>query len=148
MEENIPVQGKDVMLFVDNKAIAYATSCSVSKTASTSEAASKDDGMWENSIVTKLGWEMKVDAFVGKTRDSYKELNAAWKARKQVKVVYGKPANASDNGLPEGGWTAPTADYEEGMAYVTSLERNDPNGENSTFSATLKGVGELKDVTV
>lgn len=148
MAKDTPIQGKDVMVFVDDDAVALSTGCSVTKSAATSEAASKDDGMWENSVVTKLSWEIKVDAFVGATKDGYKKLNAAWKARKQVRVVYGKPTNANENGVPEDGWTKPTADYEEGMAYVTSLERNDPNGENSTFSATLKGVGELKDVTV
>lgn len=147
MAKDTPIVGKDVMLFVNDKAVALSTSCSVTKTSSTSEAASKDDGMWENSVVTKLGWEMKVDAFVGTTEGSYDAMNTAWKSRQPVKVIYGKPGNASDNGVPDGGWTKPTANYEEGMAIITSLDRNDPNGENSTFSATLKGVGELKDVS-
>ena len=146
--KDTPVVGKDVMVFVDDKAVALSTSCSITKSSSTSEAASKDDGMWENSVVTKLGWEMKVDAFVGENEGSYEVMNAAWKARKPVKVIYGKPANANDNGVPEQGWTKPTTSYEEGMAVITSLERNDPYGENSTFSASFKGVGELKDVAV
>ena len=146
--KDTPVVGNDVMVFVDDKAIALSTSCSLTKSSSTSEAASKDDGIWENSIVTKLGWEMKVDAFVGESEGSYETMNAAWKARKPVKVIYGKPANSTDSGVPEGGWVKPTTKYEEGMALITSLERNDPNNENSTFSASFKGVGELKDVNV
>lgn len=148
MAKDTPVQGKDVMVFVNDKAVALSTSCSVTKNASTSEAASKDDGMWENSVVTKLGWEMKVDAFVGENEGSYDAMDAAWKARKPVTVVYGKVSNPSENGVPDGGWIKPTTKYEEGQALITSLERNDPNGENSTFSATFKGVGELKYVTV
>lgn len=148
MAKETPIAGKDVMIFVDDKAVALSTSCSLTLSATTSEAASKDDGMWESSIVTKLGWEMKIDALVGESKESYNTLKTAMKARKPVKVVYGKASNANDNGVPEEGWAAPTTDYEEGMAVITSLERNDPNADNSTFSSSLKGVGELKDVKV
>lgn len=142
------VAGKDVMVFIDGETTALATSCSLSMTASTSEAASKDDGIWENSIVTKLGWELKVESLVGESGGSYKKLKAAMKARKPVDIVYGKPANPNENGVPEEGWEVPTTEYEKGKALITSLERNDPNDSNSTMSATFKGVGELQDVTV
>jgi TP901-1 family phage major tail protein len=147
MEKATPTVGKDVMVFIDKKATALATSCSLSMTASTSEAASKDDGIWENSTVTKIGWEIRVEAFVSTAENSYDKMNAAFKARQPIEVVYGKVGNPSESGVPEGGWTEPTTNYEKGSALITSLERNDPNGDNSTFSATLKGVGELKTVT-
>lgn len=142
------IPGKDVMVFIDGKTTALSTSCSLSLNASTSEAASKDDGIWENSVVTKLSWEIRVEALVGETKTSYKELKAAMKARKPVDIVYGKPANSNENGIPEEGWESPTTEYEKGKALITSLERNDPNNDNSTMSATFKGVGELQDVEV
>lgn len=142
------IAGKDVMVFIDGKTTALSTSCSLSLNASTSEAASKDDGVWENSIVTKLSWEIRVEALVGETKTSYKELKTAMKTRKPVEIIYGKPANQNENGIPEGGWEAPTTEYEKGKALITSLERNDPNDSNSTMSATFRGVGELQDVAV
>lgn len=146
MGKESAVAGKDVMVFINGKTTALATSCSLSMTASTSEAASKDDGIWENSIVTKLGWELKVESLVGESKTSYNELKTAMKARKPVDIVYGKPSNPNENGVPEDGWKAPTIEYEKGKALITSLERNDPNDSNSTMSATFKGVGELQDV--
>ena len=140
--------GKDVMVFVDKEPTALATSCSLSLTASTSEAASKDDGLWEHSTIVKLGWEIKVDALVSESENSYKKLKTDMLSRKQVDIIYGKPSNPSENVVPEDGWKVPTTAYETGKALITSLERNDPNAENSTMSATFKGVGELKDVTV
>lgn len=140
--------GKDVMVFIDNEPIALSTSCSLSLTASTSEAASKDDGLWENSTITKLSWGIKVDALVGESKNSYNKLKSAMKAKKPVDVVYGVPNNLDENGVPEDGWAAPTTDYEKGKALITSLERNDPNNDNSTMSAEFKGVGELQDITV
>lgn len=141
-----PIVGKDVMVFIDGKTTALATSCSLSMTASTSEAASKDDGIWESSTVTKLGWEIRVEAFVAANKNGYNDMKKAMKDRTPIEVVYGKASNATDSGVPEDGWAAPESDYEKGMAIITSLERNDPNGDNSSFSATLKGVGELKTI--
>ena len=146
MSKATPIVGKDIMVFIDGKTTALSTSCSLTKTASTSEAASKDDGIWESSVVTKLGWEIRVEALVADHENSYDEMNEAFKSRKQVEVVYGKASNATDSGVPEEGWTAPTTNYEKGTAIITSLERNDPNGDNSSFSATFKGVGELKTI--
>lgn len=146
MSKATPIVGKDVMVFIDGKTTALATSCSLSMTAQTSEAASKDDGIWESSTVTKLGWEIRVEALVAANKNGYDEMKKAMKERKPVEVVYGKASNADDNGVPENGWIAPENGYEKGSAIITSLERNDPNGDNSSFSATLKGVGELKTV--
>ena len=51
------VAGKDLMIFVDGEPTALATSHSISITAETSEAASKDDGAWGAATVTKFSWE-------------------------------------------------------------------------------------------
>lgn len=140
------VAGKDLMIFVDGKATALATSHRLSITADTSEAASKDDGAWGSSTVTKMRWEGSTEALVSMdaSAESFDKMFDAMMARKQVTIVSGRPDNATDDGVPEEGWIAPTTNYYQGDALITSLERNDPNGDNSTMTVTFTGVGKLE----
>lgn len=140
------VAGKDLMIFVDGKATALATSHRLSITADTSEAASKDDGAWGSSTVTKMRWEGSTEALVSMdaSAESFDKMFDAMMARKPVTIVSGRPDNATDDGVPEEGWIAPTTNYYQGDALITSLERNDPNGDNSTMTVTFTGVGKLE----
>lgn len=136
------------MIFVGGKATALATSHRISVTADASEAASKDDGAWASSTVTKLHWEGSTEALVSMDAgaDSYDAMFDKMIAREEVEIVSGQPNNASDDGVPSDGWKAPATKYYKGKALITSLERNDPNGENSTMSVTFTGVGKLERV--
>lgn len=140
------VAGKDLMIFVDGAATALATSHRLSITADTSEAASKDDGAWGSSTVTKMRWEGSTEALVSmdESAESFDKMFDAMMARKPVTIVSGRPDNATDDGVPEEGWIAPTTNYYQGDALITSLERNDPNGDNSTMTVTFTGVGKLE----
>lgn len=140
------VAGKDLMIFVDGKATALATSHRLSITADTSEAASKDDGAWGSSTVTKMRWEGSTEALVSMdaSAESFDKMFDAMMARQPVTIVSGRPDNATDDGVPEEGWIAPTTNYYQGDALITSLERNDPNGDNSTMTVTFTGVGKLE----
>lgn len=142
------VAGKDLMIFVGGKATALATSHSLSITAETSEAASKDDGAWGAATVTKFSWEGSTEALVSMDEDanSFDSMYDAMMTRQPVELVSGQPSNATDDGLPAEGWTAPTTKYYKGQALITSLQRNDPNGDNSTMSVTFTGVGKLERV--
>lgn len=142
------VPGKDLMIFVDDKATAAATSHRISISADTSESASKDDGAWGNSTVTKLRWEGGTEALVSLDEgvDSYDAMYDKMIARKPVKIVSGRPSNITDDGVPEEGWEVPTQKYYKGEALITSLERNDPNGDNSTMSVGFTGIGKLERV--
>lgn len=143
------IAGKDLMIFVDGKATALATNHRLSITADTSEAASKDDGAWGSSTVTKMRWEGSTEALVSMdaSAESFDKMFDAMMTRKPVKIVSGKPVNATDDGVPEEGWTQPTTNYYTGDALITSLERNDPNGDNSTMTVTFTGVGRLERKT-
>lgn len=142
------VAGKDLMIFVGDNATALATSHSLSITAETSEAASKDDGAWGAATVTKFSWEGSTEALVSMDAEanSFDEMYDAMMTRQPVDIVSGRPSNATDDGVPEEGWTAPTTNLYKGKALITSLQRNDPNGDNSTMSVTFTGVGKLERV--
>ena len=138
------LNGKDFMVFVNTKATALATSHRLSLNAETSDSASKDDGMWDEAIVTKMSWEASTEALVAAEEgaESYDVLYDLMKANEPVDLVMGVPTNITNDGVPEAGWTAPTKGY-KGKALITSLERNDSNGSNSTMTATFRGVGKL-----
>lgn len=138
------LNGKDFMVFVNTKATALATSHRLSLNAETSDSASKDDGMWDEAIVTKMSWEASTEALVAAEEgaESYDVLYDLMMANEPVDLVMGVPTNITNDGVPEAGWTAPTKGY-TGKALITSLERTDSNGSNSTMTATFRGVGKL-----
>lgn len=138
------LNGKDFMVFVNTKATALATSHRLSLNAETSDSASKDDGFWDEAIVTKMSWEASTEALVAAEEgaESYDVLYDLMMANEPVDLVMGVPTNITNDGVPEAGWTAPTKGY-TGKALITSLERTDSNGSNSTMTATFRGVGKL-----
>lgn len=138
------LNGKDFMVFVNTKATALATSHRLSLNAETSDSASKDDGMWDEAIVTKMSWEASTEALVAAEEgaESYDVLYDLMMANEPVDLVMGVPTNITNDGVPEAGWIAPTKGY-TGKALITSLERTDSNGSNSTMTATFRGVGKL-----
>ena len=143
------LNGKDFMVFVAGKATALATSHKLSLNADTSDAASKDDGMWDESTVTKMSWEASTEALVSseKKDTNFEALYDAFIAGVPVEIVAGVPTNITDDGVPEGGWTAPSTTaqtYYKGKAIITSLERTDAKGDSAKLSAQFKGVGKLE----
>ena len=137
------------MVFVAGKATALATSHKLSLNADTSDAASKDDGMWDESTVTKMSWDASTEALVSAEAKSnnFEVLFDAFIAGEPVDIIAGIPANISNDGVSEGGWTAPsgaTVTNYKGKAIITSLERTDAKGDSAKLSAQFKGVGKLE----
>lgn len=153
MSKAKPLNGKDFMIFIGGKATALATSHKLTLTAETGDAASKDDGMWDESIVTKMGWEASTEALVSadKNIESFDSLYDTFIAGEPVDIILGVPANLTNDGIPEGGWTSPATKaqqiYYKGKALITSLDRTDAKGSNSTMTAQLKGQGKLEKAT-
>lgn len=143
------LDGKDFMIFVGGKATALATSHKLTINAETSDSASKDDGMWDEVVVSKMSWEASTEALVAAESgvDSYDAMLDLMLAKNPVDLVMGIPANLSNDGVPETGWAAPTGTHYKGKAIITSLDRTDSKGSNATFSASFKGVGKLEKVT-
>lgn len=137
------VLGKDLMLFVDDEAIALATSCKLGVSAETIDTQSKDSGMWGEKGVKKLGWNCSSENCFSADADinGYDRLFAAFVAAEPVNIAFGIPANKG-NSLPTAGWTLPQKPY-TGKALITSLELNAPDGDKATFSVSLDGTGVL-----
>ena len=139
------LKGKDLMLFVSDKAIALATNHTLKLTADTSDSSTKDAGQWGDEEVTKMSWEVTSENVCSADEDvnSYETMLDLMIKAEPVDVKFGIPANITSDEVPEGGWTGPTT-YYGGKALIKSVDVNAPNGENATMSVTLGGKGKLK----
>lgn len=142
------LKGKKFMVFVGGEATALATSHSLRLNTETSDTSTKDHGLWGSAEVTRVSWEATTEALVSVDSgvDSYDSLFTTMVAGTAVTLKIGIPANWASSGVPQAGWSVPTAGYYTGTAIITSLERNDPNNENSSMTATFTGQGQLQYV--
>lgn len=144
------VNGKDIMLFFNFgerlEALASSTSHTLNLTSEDEETSSKDTGIWGDQEVVKLRWTASSENMVTGigTTDAYGKLVEAWRTRQKLTVALTIPDNISDGPVPEGGWTPPAAGGYQGKATIESLNLTAQNGTKATFSASLKGAGELK----
>ena len=147
------LRGKNLMAFVDNKAIALATACGLDISGDTEETSSKDSGNWKDFIMTMLGWTASTDTLVSAiesdsdTADlAYKELYAKFIAMEPVTLVFGEIASrtSSNNERPETtGWVAPSDNGYTGEALITGLSFSAPVDGKATLSVSFQGTGAL-----
>lgn len=143
------VKGKDLMLFVDGKAIALAKTFTLGLSQETLDASSKDDGEWEaNDIVDSKSFDISSDAVYSadedvSTSETYDALFDKFVAGEPVPFTCGIAANAATE-YPEGGWTAPTSKGYQGKMMINSLSLNGNKGEAASFSVGARGVGAMK----
>lgn len=138
------VLGKDLMLFINGKAIALATSCKLGVSAESIDTQSKDSGVWNEKAVKKIGWNCSSENVFSADADinGYDALFALMIAAEPVDIAFGIPSN-KDTEFPEGGWSLPVKPY-TGKAIITSLEANGSDGDKATFSISMDGTGALK----
>lgn len=139
------VKGDELMIFLDGKSIAFATSHTLTLTGNTLDIASKDHGFWGASIVGKRTWEISSENLF--SDDGFAKMYDAWVAGTELTLVFGKASDYEINGIIDKAesWTAPTSgSYWSGKAYITSLTANAATGENATYSVTFTGAGALE----
>jgi len=142
------VKGKDLMIFVGEKALALATSCNIDLTANTEDAASKDSGGWDDPEITGWAWTAASDNICGVSDDSnidlvYEDLMDMCMAGEPVAVKVGIAANATNGDVPAAGWTVPAKGY-SGKAIIDSVKITAANKQNATVTVSLKGKGALE----
>lgn len=140
-------KGDELMLFdANNKALAWATSHTLTITGNTVDISTKDHGFWGASEVGNLTWEITSENLY--CDDNYDELFDIMVAKEPVTVAFAKVSNYDENGLTSVGgtvsaWTPDTTNYRSGKAVITSLTVNANTGENATYSVTFTGAGPL-----
>ena len=147
------------MLFISGKALAFATSHTLSITAETQDTSNKDEGggKWAAEEVKMLSWTATSDNFYcvsdtnGKADDNstYSDIYDAMMAGTPIDAVFAAKTetvnDVSDVTETNKAWTPKVPKY-TGKAIITKLELQAPNGEFATYSVELSGVGELKMV--
>lgn len=143
--ENNYIFGEELQLFLDGKSIAKAKTHTLTITSDTIDVSSKDDGFYGASIPGKINWEISAENIY--TEKAFDELYAKAQARQVFEVVFGRVANYDAEGLgSKDSWTPDSAKHTTytGKVTLTNMTLNANNGEVTSFSATLKGVGALK----
>lgn len=144
---NTVIKGDQLMLFDSTgKALAYATSHTLTLTGNTVDISSKDHGFWAASEVGSVTWEITTENLY--TDDDYDKLFDMMITAEPVTIAFAKASNYDKNGLTSTGgsveaWTADQKNYRSGKAVITSLTLNANTGENATYSATFTGNGAL-----
>ena len=138
------IKGDELMLFNDEKSIAYATSHTLTINGNTIDISSKDHGFWGASEIGNITWEITSENLF--TDKYYNLLFDAMLNKTQLTVAFGFASNWDVNGLTGNNTQYDldkTSNYYSGKVYVTSLTANANTGENATMSITLTGCGAL-----
>jgi len=138
------VKGDQLMLFMNDKSIAFATAHTLTLTANTTDIASKDHGVYGAKDVSTITWEITTENLYA--AQDYETLVDAMLSAKPVKVAFANAASWTNKGIDNTTktWTPDTKTLNlTGNAIITSLVANANTGENATFSATFTGVGAI-----
>ena len=143
------IKGGDMMLFVDNKSIAYATNHTLEISAETQDVSNKDEGGgdWATTEVNLLSWTASSDNLYstdGKG-NNFSDLFDLMIAKTPITAIFSRKSSTATE-VPTGGWTPSVPKY-TGKVVITSLSLNAPNGEYATFTAQFTGVGALTKAT-
>ena len=153
-----PTKGNQLMLFLNDKPIAFSTAHTFNVTANTETISTKDSGLFNSNEVNGYDWEITCDAlYIDETQgiNAYDTLYDMMMLGEPILAVFGKAGNYDKNGLVRGGntasnapteWTKDTT-YRQGYVIISNLNLNANSGENATYSTTLTGNGPITKVT-
>ena len=147
------IRGKKLMLFIKKSnsyvSVGYATNHTLSTSASTIDVAHKDRadasaGKWDDQDIDTFSWTITTENFYANDAEgvTFSDLFGYYTAATELDVKFGV-ATDSAQGVPTGGWTAPSSGAFAGKAIITSIDMNAPVGDNASFSLTLTGKGPL-----
>ena len=135
------VKGQNIRLFIGDKCIAAATSCTLHIAANLEDSSTKDStGDWQEQECTGKSWDFSgemvvVDADTG----GVTALDAAEMVGKTVTAKFSL-TNGAQNRVESKAWY-------EGEAIINDWSLSAQNRQNATVSVQGQGVGELKKQT-
>ena len=150
------IKGGSLMLFLDNKSIAFATSHTLEISADMADTSNKDEGGgdWASQEVNLLSWTATSENLysLDGEGDNFADLFDIMVAKTPVDAVFCKKSAAdSVTQVPTGGWSAQAAAASTpqyvGKVVINSLSLNAPNGEYATYTVNFTGVGALQKKT-
>jgi hypothetical protein len=142
MAKKTAMRGGELMVFVDDTCYPLATQCSVSGNISMLDPQTKDDSIHQTPDEESKQWTVSGDNQSDDAFNTFLTLLSLAQAHEPVDIEIGKPANASTEGVPNGGWTAPVNKL-SGKAYVQQVSFNAPVEGKATLSFQLSGCSDL-----
>mgnify|MGYP001634387389 CR=1 FL=1 len=131
------VNGSDLLLYIDDKAVGHCTSHKISFSSDTKERAVKplasasiSAGLWKNKGVTGLSYSVDADGlrFYNESECGYKTLLGLWKEGKPVTIKAMERES--------------TDPYLVGKCIIKSLDEDNPGQDDATYSVSLENDGE------
>ena len=132
------INGSDLLLMVDGKAVGHCTSHTLTFNSETKDravkpvsTAAKSSGLWKGKGVTGLSISISAEGlrFYDETENGHEQLAPLWGTGTSVTV----------KAFKRGGDTAP---YVEGNFVIASLEETSPAQDDATYSVSLENDGE------
>lgn len=133
------VNGSDVLLNIDGKAVAKCTSHKINHSTETKDrkvkapaAAAMENGLWGEKGVTGLGVTLDAEGltYYGETDAGYKALRKAWKTGQPVECVGYEREDSENSDM-------------KGMFVITSLDATYPAQDDVPFSVSLENAGRI-----
>lgn len=142
------INGSQLMVFMNGKSIAYATSHQLTITGNQVDISHKDLGIWSASEIGNITYEITSENLYSDS--GFDDLFTAMVSKNPVTIVFGHASNWNEEGLSDSStnWTPDTTTKKayQGKALITSLTANANVGENATFSVTFTGQGSITAV--
>ncbi len=141
------IKGRELMLFdgTNSHSFAYATNHTLTLTSELATISSKDHGMWDGGEVQRFTWEISAENLY--TEGDFETMFDHWTAGDKITVKFGLKSEDLDGivGEPNEFWTLDASKvYYQGDVIITSLTANANNGDNATYSVTLRGVSKFE----
>ena len=136
------INGSDIVLSVEDKIIACATSHSVELTNAVREISCKGSGDFTSAEYGRFSWTVSTDALLnlgsGATYVSYADLMALMIAKTvvSIKSEYDQDGDAANTMILTGD------------CIITSISQSAPDSDNASYSVSLQGRGALTITTV
>lgn len=140
--EKSVLDGTDLILSVDGKALGFSTGCKVDTKVETGERTTKEAsaGKWKEKFVKSFSESISADGCVLTDGDAetptYDQLKALQLAGKAIDVAYNLRDGNKRTGKAEGGY--------KGKFIVTSLSLDAKAGDDAKYSVQLENCGKVE----
>ena len=139
------LDGTDLILSVNGKALGFSTGCKVSTTTETGERVTKEvsSGKWKEKYVKSFSESISAEGCVLTDGDSdtptYDQLKDMQLAGEPIDASYGLRDGDSRTGKTNGGY--------KGKYIITSLELDGQAGDDAKYSVQLENCGKVEKLT-
>lgn len=138
------LDGTNLILSVDGKALGFSTGCKVSTTTETGERVTKEaaTGKWKEKYVKSFSESISAEGCVLTDGDSetptYDQLKEKQLAGEPIEAAYGLRDGDKRTGKTSGGY--------KGKYIITSLELDGQAGDDAKYSVQLENCGKVGKV--